>query len=87
MPEAIYREGGVQGLDVANRDAACRRRLPGRQEEAGRAPPTRHRGKAARLGVRAEVVSGIETERAKRMATRDSYEELLDRIEGRETGD
>ena len=42
---------------------------------------------AARLGVRAEVVSSIETERAKRMATRDSYEELLNRIEGREIGD
>lgn len=41
---------------------------------------------AARLGVRAEVVSSI-TERAKRMATRDSYEELLNRIEGREIGD
>lgn len=42
---------------------------------------------AARLGVRAEVVSSTETERAKRMATRDSYEELVDRIEGREIGD
>lgn len=42
---------------------------------------------AARLGVRAEVVSSIETEKAKHMATRDSYEELLDRIEGREIGD
>lgn len=42
---------------------------------------------AARLGVRAEVVSSIETERAKHMATRDSYEGLLDRIEGWEIGD
>ena len=50
MPEALYREGGVQGLDVANRDAACRRRLPGRQEKAGRAPPARHRGKVGGQG-------------------------------------
>ena len=42
---------------------------------------------AARLGVGVGVVSSIETERAKRMATRDSYEELLNRIEGREIGD
>ena len=42
---------------------------------------------AARLGVRAEVVSSIETERAKRMAVRDSYEALLNRIEQREIRD
>lgn len=42
---------------------------------------------AARLGVRAEVVSSIETERAKHMAVRDSYEALLDRIEQREIRD
>lgn len=42
---------------------------------------------AARLGVRAEVVSSIETERAKHMAVRDSYEVLLDRIEQREIRD
>ena len=41
----------------------------------------------ARLRVRAEVVSSIETERAKRMATRNSYEALLNRIERREIGD
>ena len=42
---------------------------------------------AARLGVKAEVVSSIETERAKHTAVRDSYEALLDRIEQQKIGD
>lgn len=42
---------------------------------------------AARLGIRAEVVSSIETERAKHLKARDAYEALLDRIEGDTTKD
>lgn len=42
---------------------------------------------AARLGARAKAVSSIETERAKHMATRDSCEALLNRIERQEIRD
>ena len=34
-----------------------------------------------RLGVRTEVISSIETERAKYLKTRDDYEALLDELE------
>lgn len=57
--------------------------LAARRKRAG----LRQRDVASRLGVRSEVVSSIETERAKHIATRDSYETLLDQIERHIIGD
>lgn len=62
---------------AAGADLAARRRRAGLSQ----------RDVASRLGVRSEVVSGIETERSKNMATRDSYEALLDQIEKQMIGD
>lgn len=63
-------------LPTATRHAADAS-LAARRKRAG----LLQRDVAARLGVKAEVVGSIETERAKHMAVRDSYEALLDRIE------
>ena len=57
--------------------------LAARRRRAG----LRQRDVASRFGVRSEVVSNIEAERAKNVATRDSYEVLLDQIEKQIIGD
>ncbi len=70
MLEEIRGEGGLPGPDVADHDEARLRRI---------GPP--QRDIAVRLGIRAEVASSIETERAKYLEARDAYEALLSRIE------
>ena len=57
--------------------------LAARRRRAG----LRQRDVASRFGVRSEVVGNIEAERAKNVATRDSYEVLLDQIEKQIIGD